>query len=118
MAPTAYEPTESEKTVMSINCAIADLIVGYTAYVSDDGAGPYISLHNPADMEDYRCLALLDPTNVCSEDLSIYRWAFWNHNTANVWLESPLGSDATTEEVLAFLAESLAEEARQVSAKS
>lgn len=101
----------TETKLMNTHRDIANLVVGYTVCVEDDGAGPYISLHNPADMEDYRCLALLDDTDACSEDLSLYHWKFWNHNSANIWLESTLGSDASDEEVLAFLAECLTEEA-------
>ena len=114
MAPTAYEPTETEKTVLNINRAIANLIVGYTVCVEDDGAGPYISLHNPEDIEDYRCLSLCEDS--CGEDLSLYRWRFWNSGKANLWLDSALGADAEQEAVLAFLTECLAEEGRQLAA--
>jgi hypothetical protein len=106
----------TEIKVAKIQCAIADLIVGYTVYVEDDGSGPYISLHNPADDEDYRCLSLSEES--CSEDLSLYLWRFWNSGKANLWLDSTLTAEATTEEVLAFLAECLAEEAREISAMS
>lgn len=106
---TANVETTDTK-VLNIHRNLANLITGYTVCVEDDGAGPYISLHNPEDIEDYRCLSLLEED--CSEDLSLYRWKFWNLNSANIWLESTLGADATQEEVLAFLAESLTEEAR------
>lgn len=102
----------TETTVLNIHRDLANLIVGYTVCVEDDGGGPYISLHNPEDIEDYRCISLHDTTDACSEDLSLYRWNFWNHNTANIWLDSTLGADASQEEVLTFLTESLAEEAR------
>lgn len=100
----------TETKVLNIHRSIADLVVGYTVCVEDDGAGPYISLHNPADIEDYRCLSLSE--EACGEDLSLYRWNFWNHNNGSIYLESALGADASEEEVLAFLAECLTEEAR------
>lgn len=115
---THYEPTETETTVLNTTVQISKLITGYTVCVEDDGAGPYISLHNPEDIEDYRCLSLHDTTDACDEDLSLYRWNFWNSGAANVWLDSDLGADASQEQVLAFLAESLAEEARHIAALS
>jgi hypothetical protein len=104
----------TETTVLNIHNTIAELIGDYTVYVCDDGGGPYLSLNNPEDDEDYRCLSLSEES--CSEDLSLYRWRFWNSGKANLWLDSTLGADAEPEAVLAFLAECLAEEGRQLAA--
>lgn len=104
----------TETTVLNIHNKIAELIGDYTVYVCDDGGGPYLSLNNPEDEEDYRCLSLSEES--CSDDVSLYRWRFWNSGKANLWLDSELGADATEEEVLAFLAECLAEENRQLAA--
>lgn len=111
MATTPIETTES--TVLNIHNRMAELIEGYAIYVCDDGGGPFLSMNNPADAEDYRCLSLHDTTDSCSEDLTLYRWNFWS-TPANVWLDSELGADASDETVLAFLAECLAEETRQL----
>jgi hypothetical protein len=110
------ELTKTETVVLNATKGVADLITGYNVYVCDDGSGPYISMNNPEDAEDYRCMSLHDTTDACSEDLSLYRWNFWNSGDANVWLNSDLGADATQEQVLAFLAESLVEEARELAA--
>jgi hypothetical protein len=110
------EPTATETAVLNAINGVAELISGYNVYVCDDGSGPYISMNNPEDEEDYRCLSLHDTTDSCSEDLSLYRWNFWNSGDANVWLDSDLGADASQELVMAFLAESLVEEARHLAA--
>jgi hypothetical protein len=110
------ELTATEQAVLNAINGVAELIVGYNIYVCDDGGGPYISMNNPEDEEAYRCLSLHDRTDSCSEDLSLYRWHFWNSGAANVWLDSELGADATQEEVMAFLSESLVEEARHLAA--
>lgn len=110
------ELTATEKTILNVTNGVAELITGYNVYVCDDGAGPYISMANPEDAEDYRCLSLHDKTDACSEDLSLYRWNFWNSGKANLWLDSELGADASQELVLAFLAECLTEEARELAA--
>lgn len=108
--------TKAETAVLNATNSVAALITDYKVYVIDDGAGPYISMSNPEDAEDYRCLSLHDTTDACSEDLSLYRWNFWNSGKANIWLFSSLGADATPEQVLTFLKESLAEEARELAA--
>lgn len=107
---------QTETAVLNATNSVAALIADYKVYVIDDGSGPYISMANPEDAEDYRCLSLHDTTDACSEDLSLYRWNFWNSGAANVWLFSNLGADATPEQVLTFLRESLVEEARELAA--
>ena len=108
--------TETEKLVREntekIVAALEQRGDLWNIYGCDDGAGPYISLHNPLNEEDYRCISLHDDGN-CGEDLSKYHWQFWS-TPNNVWLDSALDSDTEAEEVLHFLSECLDEEARVI----
>lgn len=104
------EPTATETAVLNIHESLASSIEGFNVYICDDGAGPYLSLNNPENEEDYRCISLAEES--CSDDLTLYRWHFWNSGKANLWLDSTLGAETSQEEVLAFLSECLTEEAR------
>lgn len=93
------------ETVMEKTNAVAELFPDYTVYVCDDGAGPYLSIHVPADEEVYSCASLTDEAQ-CGDDLSKYRWNFWNHQSGD-YSDSELGADASLEAVLDFVNENL-----------
>lgn len=110
----------SEKTTTSIILNATVNVAGrisrseeydFVTFVGNDGSGPFISIERPEnddDSEDYRCISLTDEA-MCGEDLTKYRWNFWNHNT-NTYEDSTLGADATVEQVMEFLNKSLEQE--------
>lgn len=85
--------------------AVAEAIEGHSVYVCDDGAGPYLSIHTYTNEEEYSCASLTDEGQ-CGDDLSKYRWNFWNHQS-NTHADSELGSDTEIGDVLAFVTDML-----------
>jgi hypothetical protein len=99
----------TENTIATIHQNIAELIGvfgGWNVNVSLDDVGTYISITNPENAKDYRGLTLSDEEG--SDNLSQYRWQFWN--TKGAWYDSPLGADAGAEDILEFLKDCLMEE--------
>ena len=96
--------------VVSTHYNIAELIAvfgGWTVNVVKDDVGLYISMANPDNADDHRGLSLTSDEE--SEDMSEYRWQFWNE-TQGTWFESELDAAADAESVLGFLKDCLAEE--------
>lgn len=97
-------------TVVSIHYNIAELIAvfgGWDVKVIQDDVGLYISMANPENEDDHRGLSLSNDEN--TEDLTEYRWQFWNE-TQGTWFDSTLDATAEAEEVLGFLKDCLVEE--------
>jgi hypothetical protein len=97
-------------TVVSIHHNIAELISVLSEWrvkVAHDDAGLYISMTNPENDNDHRGLSLSNDEN--EDDLSGYRWQFWNE-AHGVWLDSTLGAEDGAEEILGFLKDCLLEE--------
>lgn len=97
-------------TIVSIHYNMAELISvfgGWRVNVAQDDAGLYISMSNPENDNDHRGLTLSTDGN--ENDLSEYRWQFWNE-TQGVWFDSTLGAEAGAEEILGFLKDCVVEE--------
>lgn len=93
--------------IESITYTVAFSITGFNISVCDDGTGPFISMNSPSHDKGYRYLSLSSggDTDVAPT------WRFWCHAT-NTHENSTLGADATVDEVMDFLDESLAQETR------